>query len=89
MESVGRLAAFMDGPLQRELSALPGIGDQGIKILAKLDITTMDQLMGKFLMLDRDVDKMLAWCEEHKVGGARFAETVVHALAMKAHRLLD
>ena len=59
------------------------------QILKGLGIETMDQLMGKFLMLDRDVSKMLEWCEEHKVGGARFAETVVHSLAMKAHRLLD
>merc|ERR1711998_395546 len=89
MESVGRLAAFMEGPLGRDLAVVPGIGEQGIKILRNLDIHSLDQLIAKFMSFDRDVNKMKVWCQENKIGGARFAETVVHALAMKCHKLLD
>merc|ERR1712166_663744 len=89
MESIGRLTAFMEGSLSPDLGTVPGIGEQGIKILNKLGIETLDQLMGQFLVLDRDTLKMLEWCEANRIGGARFAQTVVHALAMKAHALLD
>eukprot|EP00656_Telonema_subtile_P020040 TRINITY_DN21217_c0_g1_i2.p1 TRINITY_DN21217_c0_g1~~TRINITY_DN21217_c0_g1_i2.p1 ORF type:complete len:130 (-),score=33.83 TRINITY_DN21217_c0_g1_i2:209-598(-) len=89
MESIGRLTAFMEGQLPTDLSTVPGIGEQGIKILNKLGIETLDQLLGQFLVLDRDTGKMLEWCETNRIGGARFAQTVVHAIAMKAHALLD
>eukprot|EP00658_Telonema_sp_P-2_P077462 TRINITY_DN7009_c0_g1_i4.p1 TRINITY_DN7009_c0_g1~~TRINITY_DN7009_c0_g1_i4.p1 ORF type:complete len:143 (-),score=50.42 TRINITY_DN7009_c0_g1_i4:347-775(-) len=89
MESIGRLTAFMEGQLPTDLAHVPGIGEQGIKILNKLGIETLDQLLGQFLMFDRDTAKMLEWCETNRIGGARFAQTVVHSLAMKAHSLLD
>merc|ERR1712070_674542 len=90
MESMTRLPDFMAGPLQRGLDVVPGIGQATIDKLAEppLEIFTLDQLMGKFMSLDRDVALMVSWLEENKLCG-RYAETTTHALAMKLHSLLD
>ena len=59
-----RLPDFMAGPLQRGLDVVPGIGQATIDKLAEppLEIFTLDQLMGKFMSLDRDVALMVNWC---------------------------
>merc|ERR1711865_1116825 len=88
MDSMTKLPDFMSGPLSRDISVVPGVGGATIEKLAELDIHTLDQLMGKFMSLDRDTALMLQWLEEHKLCG-RFAETCVHALAMRLHSLLD
>eukprot|EP00657_Telonema_sp_P-1_P006594 TRINITY_DN2566_c0_g1_i9.p2 TRINITY_DN2566_c0_g1~~TRINITY_DN2566_c0_g1_i9.p2 ORF type:complete len:113 (-),score=33.62 TRINITY_DN2566_c0_g1_i9:385-723(-) len=88
MESVGRLQEFMSGPLQKDLACVPGIGPKTIEKLNEIEIFTLTQLMGKFMSLDRECARMLQWLEEHDLCG-RFAETCVHALAMKLHFLLD
>eukprot|EP00658_Telonema_sp_P-2_P079159 TRINITY_DN7581_c0_g1_i1.p2 TRINITY_DN7581_c0_g1~~TRINITY_DN7581_c0_g1_i1.p2 ORF type:complete len:115 (-),score=35.51 TRINITY_DN7581_c0_g1_i1:253-597(-) len=88
MDSVSRLGDFMSGPLQQDVGSVPGIGDATVKALAALEIYTLTQLMGKFMSFDRDCSLMLGWLEENKLCG-RYAETTVHALAMKLHSLLD
>merc|ERR1711959_148620 len=88
MDSMTRLPDFMNGPLQRGLEVVPGIGDSTVTKLNELEIFTLDQLCGKFMSLDRDCSLMLGWLEENKLCG-RYAETTVHALAMKLHSLLD
>eukprot|EP00656_Telonema_subtile_P012817 TRINITY_DN1647_c0_g1_i1.p3 TRINITY_DN1647_c0_g1~~TRINITY_DN1647_c0_g1_i1.p3 ORF type:complete len:113 (+),score=32.79 TRINITY_DN1647_c0_g1_i1:160-498(+) len=88
MESVTRLPDFMSGPLSRNLDVVPGIGAATITKLNDAEIFTLDQLMGKFMSFDRDCSLMLGWLEENKLCG-RYAETCVHALAMKLHSLLD
>jgi hypothetical protein len=68
------------------LDAVPGIGEKNIEILADQCIHTIDQLMGKFLLLDRDTSKMLDWCREISLFDSQL---IVYSLAKKASALLD
>lgn len=68
------------------LDAVPGIGEKNIEILADQCIHTIDQLMGKFLMLDRDTSKMLNWCNELSLFDSQL---IVYVIAKKASSLLD
>jgi hypothetical protein len=88
MRSETKLVDFLSGPLQRELTGMPGCGPASVKALNTAEIFTMDQLCGKFMMFDRDPALMVQWLEEiHFAAG--WAETATHALAAKLHNLLD
>merc|ERR1711998_7811 len=88
MESDQKLIKFMGGPMQRGLKGVPGVGDATIEKLKQLEIFTLDQLMGKFMSFDRDCARMLIWLGDNECCG-NYAETCVHALAMKLYSVWD
>jgi len=89
IRSTQRLPEFSCGPLPRELEVVPGLGQAHVSKLNDMEIFTLDQLMGKFMSLDRDCALMMWWLEEHRLIRGQWIETVVYALAMKLHILLD
>ena len=80
---------FLEGKLQRDLKAVPGVGKSTVEKLAVLDIFTTDQLAGLFMSLDRDCDKMVSWLKQHKLCAGGHEATCTRALAEKLHLLLD
>lgn len=91
MDSKGRLPQFMMGALQQGTDALyevPGIGETTVEKLRAREVFTLEQLCGKFMEMDRDCESFLRWFETF-LGHNRFGETIVKALAMKLHALLD
>merc|ERR1711957_1139738 len=88
MKSDQKLIEFLSGPLQRDLTVVPGCGPAGVKALAAAEIFTLDQLCGKFMTFDRDPTLMVQWLEE--IGFASgWSETATHALGAKLQSLLD
>ena len=61
MKSDQKLIEFLSGPLQRDLTVVPGCGPAGVQALAAAEIFTLDQLCGKFMTFDRDPTLMVQW----------------------------
>ena len=51
-----KIASFIGGDLDNDLSTVPGVGPATVKALGKAGVTTTRQLIGKFLMLTKDGD---------------------------------
>ena len=89
IRSAVRHTEFLDGPLQRDCAAVPGVADVTVSRLAALDVHTVDQLAGRFMQLDRDPALMIEWLNQNKLCGGGFAKTCTRALAEKLNRMLD
>ena len=68
---------------------VPGIAKATSTKLAAVGITSAGQLFGQFCLLNRNVADMVGWLEESKLCQSGFTESIVKALALKAHDLLD
>jgi len=70
------------------LSDVPGVGEVSLKKLNEANIDTAEKLVGQFLTLGRDTDKMASWledvCEIRSVESKKVAE----ALGEKAAKLV-
>ena len=63
-------AHFVDGPiLDKDVSALPGIGDVAAKELEKAGFKKAYKVVGQFLVLDKDKDAFKEWLM--RTSGAR------------------
>merc|ERR1712166_1085505 len=56
-----KMLEFLSGPLQRDLTVVPGCGPAGVQALEAAEIFTLDQLCGKFMTFDRDPTLMVQW----------------------------
>jgi len=57
----GKIAAFIAGDIDDDLTSVPGIGPATVAALLKADVKTTRQLIGKFFMLTtRDDDGKMA-----------------------------
>ena len=75
MKSDQKLLEFLSGPLQRDLTVVPGCGPAGVKALGAAEIFTLDQLCGKFMTFDRDPTLMVQWYVK-----LSFVPCVIHSL---------
>lgn len=60
---------FLEKPLSGDLHEVPGLGDAGIRKLNEAGYATTYQLIGKFLLLNRNEEDFLAFL--HKQGNTR------------------
>mmetsp|Transcript_12240 Transcript_12240/g.24409 ORF Transcript_12240/g.24409 Transcript_12240/m.24409 type:complete len:94 (-) Transcript_12240:96-377(-) len=80
---------FQGTPLQDcKLADVPGVGGVSMAKLAEANITTAEHLIGQFLSLSRDSDKMTNWLEEVCEIRNQEAKKVSEALAEKAAKLV-
>jgi hypothetical protein len=58
-------AHFIDGPiLDKDVSALPGIGDVAAKKLGEAGFKKACKVVGQFLVLDKDKDAFEEWLKK-------------------------
>jgi len=74
--------SWIQSPVKPELTSVPGIGKAGREVLEKIGITTTWQLIGKFLLYNRDGDKMLEWLSGFSIISSH-KQTILKALADK------
>ena len=82
-------ASFLSTPLQTMCSLLqvPGIGPVTLERLTRAGIATPQQLVGQFMVLNRDTGAMVAWLKHTASVGRREAGVVAEALAEKTERM--
>ena len=71
--SMAKMTAFLPAPLKYHFdkdaegwnpekdAEVPGCGPAAIKTLNENEIFTLHQFCGQFMLLDRDVEKMIKW----------------------------
>ena len=64
------------------LSQVPGVGATTLELLTRQQILSVQQLLGHFMLLNRDTDAMARWL--HRVCFVRRRECVVIAEALFA-----
>jgi len=81
--------AFLSTPLSAvaSLTQVPGIGPTTLEKLARAGISTPSQLLGQFLLLDKEPDRMRLWLRTQCGVREREAAAVSEALFAKANRM--
>jgi hypothetical protein len=81
--------AFLSCPLQDgELTSVPGVGPKTHSKLKEACIDTVEQLMGQFLLLGRDTDRMSQWLKETCDVRPRDAATISEGLQKKGAKIV-
>jgi hypothetical protein len=88
-ETTKKFDDFMSRPLQDcDIKNVPGVGDVALAKLKDANIDTAEKLIGHFLLLGRDTDKMSQWlkdvCEVRSQESGKIAE----ALQKKAAKIV-
>lgn len=78
----GKHDDWLTQPIVADIKSVPGVGDASKEALASAGIKTTYQLMGKFLMLDRDTKKFHEFLEQFS-GISKYRDTIVRAIAEK------
>ena len=80
---------FISTPLTAvtSLTMVPGIGTVTLVTLSKVGIISPQQLVGHFMVLNRDAAAMTSWLKQSCGVRQREADTIVEALAEKCERL--
>ena len=64
-ETTKKFDDFMSRPLQDcDIQNVPGVGPVALAKLKDANIDTAEKLVGHFLLLGRDTDKMAKWLQE-------------------------
>ena len=80
---------FQSKPLQdTELQDVPGVGPVAAGKLCEANIDTSEKLMGYFLVLGRDADRMKSWLRDVCEIRPQDANRVSQALEIKAAKIL-
>ena len=79
---------FISTPLTAvtSLTMVPGVGTVTLQRLAKAGILHPQQLVGHFMVLNRDATAMISWLKQSGVR-QREADTIVNALVVKCERI--
>ena len=82
-------STFISTPLTAvtSLTMVPGIGPATLERLIKVGIVHPQQLVGHFMVLNRDAAAMVSWLKQSCGVRQREADTIVEALAEKCERL--
>ena len=83
---------FLSRPLQEsnhDLKSVPGVGDVAYDKLRGACIETVKQLVGHFLLLGRDVNKMTSWLKDVCDIRGQEASKISEALDKKALRIIS
>jgi Barrier to autointegration factor len=87
------LEKFLKASLNRDVTAVPGVGPANATILSEHNIYSAVQLLGQFMLLKepgmsmgKHCDKMWFWLKSIGVTASR--NNIVHAISEKAHVLL-
>jgi len=82
-------ASFRSTPLQaiKSLLQVPGVGGATLEKLTRAGVTTPQQLVGQFMMLNRDTNSMIAWLKSACGVRQKEADTISEALLDKTERM--
>jgi antibiotic biosynthesis monooxygenase (ABM) superfamily enzyme len=78
--------SWIQSPVNAELTKVPGIGKSSRDVLEQAGITTTWQLMGKFLMMNRDVEEFRKWLRGFTALSTH-CETIINAINNKINIL--
>ena len=80
---------FLSTPLQAVSSLLqvPGVGPVTLERLTQAGISTPQQLVGQFMVLNRSTVAMVSWLKHACSVGGREANIVAEALFSKTERM--
>jgi hypothetical protein len=81
-DAQGRHDTWLTAPVTSDITIVPGIGVAGKEALESAGITTTYQLIGKFLMLNRDNKKFLEFLSQFSAI-SKYRVTIVRAVAEK------
>ena len=89
MNTSKKNATFLSTPLNNivSLSQIPGIGAVTLEKLARVGVSTPAQLLGQFMMMDKDPSAMVLWLESKCSVRQREGNTIAEALLAKSERM--
>ena len=89
MDTTKKRAAFISTPLAevKSLSQVPGVGKVSLELLAKQEIVSPQQLMGKFMMFNRNYAAMVGWLQKTCSIRSRVAGMIAEAVFAKSERM--
>ena len=89
MPTSKKASTFLSTPLSDvvSLSQVPGVGTATFERLARHQILSVQQLLGRFLMLDRDTKAMVQWLHAACSVRRREAMVISEALFAKMERM--
>ncbi len=89
MTTSKKQADFLSTPLEavRSLLQVPGVGAATLERLTRAGVTTPQQLVGQFMVLNRDRASMAAWLKGSCGVRQREAGTITEALLDKTQRI--
>lgn len=90
MTTTKKFDSFIATPLQdnSDLRCVPGVGDVALQKLKAANIDTAEQLVGHFMLLKRDVPRMVSWLKDVCEVRAQEANKIAEALDRKASRIV-
>ena len=82
-------ATFLSTPFNSvtSLTQIPGVGTTTLEKLTKAGITAPSQLIGQFLLLNKDPDAMRQWLQSACAVRQREGTLIANALAEKTGRM--
>ena len=84
-----KYASFLSTPLRdvASLSQVPGVGTVTLGKLMTSGIKTPQQLVGQFMVLNKDTDSMIHWLRTACSVRSREADVIAEALLAKTERV--
>jgi Barrier to autointegration factor len=89
-EPTSRMSDFLEFPLEdMNIRRIPGVDHRAAEKLKYANIDTAEKLVGQFLILGRDVDKMADWLMEVCDIRSKEAGKICDALDRKAEKIVS
>ena len=89
-ETTKKFDEFISRPLRDcDIEKVPGVGAKTLEKLKDANIDTAEKLVGHFLLLGRNAEKMIQWLEDVCEVRTQEAKKVADALVQKAEKIVE